>query len=41
LIVDGRAIDPNTYFIIIPNCFATGSRRPQQHAEPYNGPRFA
>jgi homoserine O-acetyltransferase len=35
------ALDPDTYFIIIPNMFGNGlSSSPSNTPEPYNGPRF-
>ena len=41
LIGDGMALDPATYFIIIPNMFGNGlSSSPSNTPEPYNGPRF-
>jgi homoserine O-acetyltransferase len=41
LVGDGRALDPNKFFIIIPNMFGNGlSSSPSNTPEPYNGPRF-
>jgi homoserine O-acetyltransferase len=41
LIGPGMALDPDTYFIIIPNMFGNGlSSSPSNTPEPYNGPRF-
>jgi homoserine O-acetyltransferase/O-succinyltransferase len=41
LIGPGMALDPDKYFIIIPNMFANGlSSSPSNTPEPYNGPRF-
>ena len=41
LIGEGRALDPNKYFIIIPNMLGNGlSSSPSNTPEPYNGPRF-
>lgn len=41
LIGAGRALDPTTQFIIIPNMLSNGlSSSPSNTAEPYNGPRF-
>jgi homoserine acetyltransferase len=35
------ALDPNKFFIIIPNMFGNGlSSSPSNTPEPYNGPRF-
>jgi homoserine O-acetyltransferase/O-succinyltransferase len=41
LIGDGMALDPKTYFIVIPNMLGNGlSSSPSNTPEPYNGPRF-
>ncbi|QND66563.1 alpha/beta fold hydrolase [Mesorhizobium loti] len=41
LIGKGMALDPDKYFIIIPNMFGNGlSSSPSNTPEPYNGPRF-
>jgi homoserine O-acetyltransferase/O-succinyltransferase len=41
LVGDGMALDPATYFIIIPNMLGNGlSSSPSNTPEPYNGPRF-
>ena len=41
LIGSGMALDPDKYFIIIPNMFGNGlSSSPSNTPEPYNGPRF-
>ena len=41
LIGAGMALDPDKYFIIIPNMFGNGlSSSPSNTPEPYNGPRF-
>jgi homoserine O-acetyltransferase/O-succinyltransferase len=41
LIGPGMALDPEKYFIIIPNMFGNGlSSSPSNTPEPYNGPRF-
>ncbi len=41
LIGPGRALDPDKYFIIIPNMFCNGlSSSPSNTPEPRNGPRF-
>jgi len=41
LIGDGRALDPNKYFIIIPNMLGNGlSSSPSNTPEPYNSPRL-
>jgi homoserine O-acetyltransferase/O-succinyltransferase len=41
LIGPGMALDPEKYFIIIPNMFGNGlSSSPINTPEPYNGPRF-
>jgi len=41
LIGPGMALDPEKYFVIIPNMFGNGlSSSPSNTPEPYNGPRF-
>jgi homoserine O-acetyltransferase len=41
LIGPGRALDPEKYFIIVPNMLGNGlSSSPSNTPEPYNGPRF-
>ena len=41
LVGKGMALDPDKYFIIIPNMFGNGlSSSPSNTPEPYNGPRF-
>ena len=41
LIGEGRALDPATQFIIVPNMLGNGlSSSPSNTPEPYNGPRF-
>ena len=41
LIGAGMALDPDKYFIIIPNMLGNGlSSSPSNTPEPYNGPRF-
>src|ERR1700730_11208669 len=41
LIGSGMALDPDKYFILIPNMFGNGlSSSPSNTPEPYNGPRF-
>src|SRR5262245_40099176 len=41
LVGEGMALDPNKYFIIIPNMLGNGlSSSPSNTPEPYNGPRF-
>jgi homoserine O-acetyltransferase len=41
LIGTGMALDPNKYFIIIPDMFGNGlSSSPSNTPAPYNGPRF-
>src|SRR6201986_568659 len=41
LIGAGRALDPEKYFIIIPNMLGNGlSSSPSNTPEPYNGPRL-
>ncbi|TWT11672.1 alpha/beta fold hydrolase [Reyranella sp. CPCC 100927] len=41
LVGDGMALDPQKYFIIIPNMLGNGlSSSPSNTPEPYNGPRF-
>lgn len=41
LIGEGRALDPEKQFIIVPNMFGNGlSSSPSNTQEPYNGPRF-
>ena len=41
LVGKGMALDPDKYFIIIPNMLGNGlSSSPSNNPEPYNGPRF-
>ncbi len=41
LIGPGKALDPETYFIVVPNMFGNGlSSSPSNTPTPYNGPRF-
>ncbi|KQO71877.1 alpha/beta fold hydrolase [Methylobacterium sp. Leaf88] len=41
LIGPGKALDPDTYFIIVPNLFGNGlSSSPSNTPPPWNGPRF-
>ena len=41
LVGDGMALDPNEYFIVIPNMFGNGlSSSPSNTPEPYNAARF-
>ena len=41
MIGEGRALDPNKYFIIVPNLFGNGvSSSPSNAAPPYNRARF-
>jgi homoserine O-acetyltransferase/O-succinyltransferase len=41
LVGEGMALDPQKYFIIIPNMLGNGlSSSPSNFPEPYNGPRF-